>query len=355
MAQRSLGIAAALAALALGLLGATNASAQPRTLRIGNWLPSHHLIPRGIIEPWARAIEKETNGELKFDVMTSSLGSPPQYFDLLLDGAIDVGYGVSGHNPGRFPLTQIMDLPFMSPDPWSGAAAAWLTYERYGARYGEHRGAKVIGLFVHSEPYLWMRGEPVKSVDDLAGKKVRVGGNVTGRIVAMLGGTPVQLPPTEAQQAMARGVADGITFPAESISFFKIDPVIKSATRFPGGLYTDTFWVAFNQGAWDSLTDAQRKAIEKHSGLGIALRAGWAWTNGDRLGLKAVEERGVQIHTLSAEELAKAKERLRPLQQEWLDTAAKRGLPGDEILAYARAMVESYRPDRKVNIPGPAE
>ncbi len=91
MAQRPLGIAAALAALALGLLGATNASAQPRTLRIGNWLPSHHLIPRGIIEPWARAIEKETNGELKFEVMTSSLGSPPQYFDLLLDAAVDVG------------------------------------------------------------------------------------------------------------------------------------------------------------------------------------------------------------------------------------------------------------------------
>ena len=352
MASRFLGLAAALAALGLLTQGAL---AQNKTLRVGNWLPPHHLIPRGIIEPWARAIEKETNGELKFEIMASSLGPPPQYFDLLLDGAIDVGYGVSGHNPGRFTMTQVMDLPFMAPDPWAGAAAAWLTYERYGARYNEHKGAKVIGLFVHSEPYLWMRGEPVKSVAELAGKKVRVGGNVTGRIVSMLGATPVQLPPTEAQQAMARGVADGITFPGESIAFFKIDPVIKGGTRFPGGLYTDTFWVAFNQKSWDGLTDMQKRAIEKHSGLGIALRAGFAWTNGDKLGLKALEDRGVQIHTLSGDDLAAVKERLRPLEQEWLAEAGKRGLPGQEIIEYARAMVEAYRVDRRVNIPGSAQ
>ncbi|MDQ4061314.1 MAG: TRAP transporter substrate-binding protein [Pseudomonadota bacterium] len=353
MASRLLGAVSA-ALTVLGLLSGA-ADAQTRTLRVGNWLPGHHLIPRGIIEPWARAIEKETNGELKFDIMASSLGSPPQYFDLLVDGAIDVGYGVSGHNAGRFPMTQVMDLPFMSPDPWAGSAAAWLTYERYGARYNEHKGAKVVGLFVHSEPYIWMRGEPLKSVAELQGKKIRVGGNVTGRIVTLLGGAPVQIPPTEAQQAMARGVADGITFPGESVAFFGITPVIKGATRLLGGLYTDTFWVAFNQRAWDSLTDAQRKAIEKHSGLGISLRAGWAWTNGDRLGLKALEDRGVPIHTLAPEELAKVKEKLQPLEKEWLAEAEKRGLPGQEILSYARAMVEAYRADRRVNIPGPAQ
>jgi TRAP-type C4-dicarboxylate transport system substrate-binding protein len=354
MASRLVTLATA-ALATIGLLAPSNAEAQTKTLRVGNWLPSHHLIPRGIIEPWARAIEKETNGELKFDIMASALGPPPQYFDLLLDGAIDVGYGVSGHNPGRFTLTQVMDLPFMSADPWSGSAASWLTYEKYGARYGEHKGAKLVGIWVHSEPYLWMRGEPVRTVAELSGKKVRVGGNVTGRIVSMLGGTPVQLPPTEAQQAMARGVADGITFPGESIAFFNITPVIKGGTRFPGGLYTDTFWLAFNQKTWDGLTDAQRKAIEKHSGLGVALRAGWAWTNGDRLGLKALEERGVPIHTFSAEELAAAKEKLKPLEQEWLAEAQKRGLPGQEILDYAKAMVDSYRSDRQVNIPGPAK
>jgi TRAP-type C4-dicarboxylate transport system substrate-binding protein len=140
----------AIAGLALAWAG--QAVAQTTTLRIGNWLPGHHLIPRGIVEPWARAIERESNGSLKLEIMPSAIGRPPEYFDFVVNGVVDIGYGVSGHNPGRFTMTQVMDLPFMSPDPWGGAAAAWSTYERYGARYGEHKGAKVLGLWVHSEP-----------------------------------------------------------------------------------------------------------------------------------------------------------------------------------------------------------
>jgi TRAP-type C4-dicarboxylate transport system substrate-binding protein len=52
-----------IAGLALAWAGQT--AAQTTTLRIGNWLPGHHLIPRGIVEPWARAIERESNGSLK--------------------------------------------------------------------------------------------------------------------------------------------------------------------------------------------------------------------------------------------------------------------------------------------------
>jgi len=349
MTTRRILLAGTAAALALPA-SRSHAQAAARTIRVGNWLPAHHLIPRGIIEPWARAIEAETNGSLRFEIMTSALGPPPQTFDLLLDGAFDVGYGVSGHNPGRFTMTQVMDLPFMSPDPWAGAAASWLTYQRYGARYNEHRGAHVAGLWVHSVPALHWRGEPITRLEDMQGRRVRVGGNVTGRIITAMGGTPVQLPPTEAQQAMARGVADGITFPIESIAFFNITPVIRSTTLIPGGLYTDTFWLAFNERSWQGLTDAQRAAVNKHSGLGVALQSGWAWTMGDRVGQQGLEARSVRFNTLAAEEVAKVKERLAVLETEWLAEAQRKGLPGQEILAYARTMAQRYTAERVVNV-----
>ena len=336
----------------LGVAAVQPAEAQTRTIRVGNWVPMHHLIVRGILEPWARAIEAESGGTLKFDIMSSALGRPPTYFDLVLDGTIDAGWGVSGHNPGRFTMTQVMDLPFNSPDPWAGSAAAWLTYEKYGDGYNEHEGAKVVGLWVHSEPYMNFRDGPISSLDELSGKKIRVGGNVTGRIIEELGGTPVQLPPTEAQQAMSRGVADGITFPLESIEFFKITPVIKGSTKIPGGnLYTDTFWLAFNQDVWDSLSDEQRAAIEKHSGMGVAMLAGWAWTNGDDVGRTAMEANGVEFAAFADEEVDRIREILAPLEQEWVAEADGRGLPGAEILTYAKAMAEQYKREKKVNIP----
>jgi TRAP-type C4-dicarboxylate transport system substrate-binding protein len=336
--------AAALAAMALP------AKAQNVTLRVGTWLPAHHLIMRGIIQPWAEAIERETGGSLKLQIMDAPIGRPPDYFDNVVNGVIDAGYGVSGHNPGRFTLTQLLDLPFMSPDPWSGSAASWLTYQRWGAQYKEHAGVHIAGLFVHSEPWIFLRGEPLKTLEDLKGKKIRVGGNVTGRIVAALGGQPVQLPPTEAQQAMMSGVADGITFPMESIEFFKITPVIKSAMRVPGGLYTDTFWIGINEAKWKALSPAHKAAVDKHSGM-IPMQAGWAWTNGENWGREALEKNKVQFVAFPDAEVAKMKAALKPLEDDWLAEAKKRGLPGDEILAYARFMVEKYRSVKRVNVP----
>lgn len=338
-------------AATLALMAGAAGAQDVKTIRVGNWLPAHHLIVAGILKPWAEAIEAETGGSLDFEIMTSALGPPPAQFDLMLDGAIDVGYGVSGHNPGRFTMTQVMDLPFASPDPWAGSAAAWTTYQKYGAQYGEHEGAHVVGLFTHSTPAIHMRGAPIETLADLEGMKIRVGGNVTGRMMAALGATPVQLPPTEAQTAMSRGVADGITFPLESIDFFGITPVIESTTLIPGGLYTDTFWVAFNQQTWDGLTPEQQAAIEKHSGMAIALLAGWAWTNGDTLGEAGLREKGVTFVTLGDDVVTQMKGRLGVLTDEWLAEAETRGLPGQEILDYAHGMVEHYAAFKVVNTP----
>jgi TRAP-type C4-dicarboxylate transport system substrate-binding protein len=329
----------------------TAAKAEEVVLRVGNWLPMHHLIVSGIIKPWADAIEAETDGTLRFEIMTSPLGPPPAQFDLLLDQAFDVGFGVSGHNPGRFTLTQVMDLPFMSPDPWAGSAASWAAYERWGSEYGEHDGAHVIGLFTHSNPNINMANGRVETIADLEGKTIRVGGNVTGRIMSQLGATPVQLPPTEAQTAMSRGVADGITFPSESIDFFGITPVITSITQIPGGLYTDTFWVAFNEDSWNDLSDEHKAAVEKHSGMAIALLAGWAWTNGDTLGEEKLNEQGVEFITLPEEEVEIARERLAELEQEWLEEANSRGFDGEAIIEYARSMVRYYDAAKVVNVP----
>jgi len=333
------------------LVAGRTARAQTTTLRVGNWVPMHHLIPAGILRPWAQAVEADSEGTLKFEIMPSAIGRPPEYYDFVASGAVDVGWGVLGHNPGRFLLTEVMGLPFMSPDPWGGSAASWLAFSRFGQRYGEHRGVRIVGTWVHSEPYIHMRGEALRTIDDLKGKKIRVGSAITGRIVAALGGTPVQLPPTEAQQAMISGVADGITFPLESIEFFKITPAIKSTNRIPGGLlYTDTFWLGVNERKWAALAPKQREAIERHSGLALALNAAWAWTSGDGVGRAALERAGVRFSALPESDGPRIKAALKALSEEWLAEARKKGLPGEEIMGYALAMAEHYRASKRVNV-----
>jgi TRAP-type C4-dicarboxylate transport system substrate-binding protein len=343
--------AAAAAVAGPAIVTSKTAQAQSVTLRVGTWLPAHHLIVSGIVRPWMQAVEMDSEGTVKFDLMSASIGRPPEYYDFTANGAIDVGFGVLGHNPGRFLMTEIMGLPFQSPDPWAGSAAAWSTFQRYGARFNEHKGVHIAGMWVHSEPYLHMRGEPLKTIDDLKGKKIRVGSAITGRIIQALGGTPVQLPPTEAQQAMMSGVADGITFPMESVEFFKITPAIKSTVKIPGGLlYTDTFWLGVNQKKWDALHPKARAAMEKHGGMALALNSAWAWTSGDNLGRAALEKAGVRFSSLPASDTAKIKTALKSLDDEWIAKAKEKGLPADEIMKYADDMAARYVAVKRVNV-----
>jgi len=49
--------------------------------------------------------------------------------------------------------------------------------------------------------------------------------------------------------------------------------------------------------------------------------------------------------------VTKIRERLAVLETEWLAEAARRNLPGQEILAYTRTMVQRYTAERRVNVP----
>ena len=130
-----LSTAAAAAVAGPAIVTSKSAHAQSTTLRVGSWLPAHHLIVAGIVRPWAQAVEADSDGTLKFDIMTASVGRPPEYYDFTANGAIDVGFGVMGHNPGRFLMTEVMGLPFMSVDPWAGSAASWAAHTRYCLLY----------------------------------------------------------------------------------------------------------------------------------------------------------------------------------------------------------------------------
>ena len=106
-------VTAAAALAGPAIVTSKTARAQAATLRVGNWLPAHHLIVSGIVRPWAQAVEADSEGTVKFDFMSAAIGRPPEYYDFCAFGSIDVGFGGLGHNPDWFLITEIMAKPFM--------------------------------------------------------------------------------------------------------------------------------------------------------------------------------------------------------------------------------------------------
>jgi len=89
--------------------------AQDVTLRLHQFLPPPAPVPALILKPWAKGLEEASDGRIKiehFDAMALG-GRPPELMDQARDGVVDMAMTVVGYTPGRFPRTEVFELPFM--------------------------------------------------------------------------------------------------------------------------------------------------------------------------------------------------------------------------------------------------
>lgn len=314
------------------------ALAQETVLRMSNWLPPSHPIVKDMMIPWAEQVEEATDGRVEVQILDAPLGPPPAHFDLAANGAADITYGVHGYTPGRFTLTEIAELPFLADSAESLSVAFWRLYESELAAADEHKGTKVLGVFTHGPGLLFTKGKPVTPLSSLSGAKVRVAGNITNRLAEAMDMVSIQAPSPQSYEILSGGVADGIFFPVESVPFFKLDSLLDTALRAPGGLYNVSFFFVINKAKFDSLPDADKAAIESVSGEAFARMAGKAWDDADAEGMKVIGST-VDFHDATAEEMAELEEDAQPIFDGVAAAYEAKGYDFEAMLAKLKAEV----------------
>lgn len=295
------------------LFGATfAASAQETVLRMSSWLPKSHPIVKDMMVPWAEQVKDATNGRVEVQILDAPLGPPPAHFDLAANGVVDLTFGVHGYTPGRFTLTEIAELPFLADSSESLSVAFWRVYESKLAQADEHRGTKVLGVFTHGPGMLFTKGRAVSPIAELKGAKIRVAGSVTNKLAEGLGMVSIQAPAPQSYEILSGGVADGIFFPAESVPFFKLETLLDTALRAPGGLYNVSFFFVMNKAKFDGLSDEDKAAIDKVSGEAFARLAGKAWDAADAKGMEVIKDT-VKFHDATEEEVTAIREAGQPI------------------------------------------
>ena len=214
----------------------TNSYAENITLRMANWLPPTHPWVANIMIPWIEKVKIATEGRITINLLKAPLGPPPAHFDFAAKGIADITYGVHNYTSGRFITTQITELPFLSNSSEILSVAWQRIYARELLELNEHRDTHLLGVYTHGPGQLWL-SQKYDSINNVKGLKIRIGGGIAQSSAIALGLVPLQAPVTKAYELLSGGVADGITLPAESIHFFKLDRIIKQGFEFDGGLY----------------------------------------------------------------------------------------------------------------------
>ena len=115
------------------LLGVSAASAEDKTfeLKLSHWVPPSHPLQKAM-EEWGASIEKDSGGTIKYKVYPAQqLGKAFDHYDMARDGIADVTYVSPGYQPGRFPIFDAGNLPFMLANAKAGSAALDVWYRKY--------------------------------------------------------------------------------------------------------------------------------------------------------------------------------------------------------------------------------
>jgi TRAP-type C4-dicarboxylate transport system substrate-binding protein len=315
-------------ALALGLAavlgaGAAHAEDTPIHLRISHWVPPTHPL-QPALEEWAARVKKESNGTITSTVYPSQqLGKAFDHYDMARDGVADLTYVSPGYQPGRFPIIAGAALPFLFSNATGGTAALDEWYRKYAAK--EMGDVHFCMAFVHDPGGLFTRDKKVLMPTDLKGMKIRPATGTIANLVTELGGTNVQASAPEAREVLARGVADGITFPWGSIVLFGIDKVTKYAMEVP--LYTTPFVMVMNKNTYNRMSPAQKKVIDDNCNTEAAVRLASPWAKFEHDGIaKISKEPDHVVYKLDPEQLAAWKKAAAPLTERWEQEAKKAGL-----------------------------
>jgi TRAP-type transport system periplasmic protein len=280
---------------------------------------------------WAKEVEKRTGGAVKITIFPGATLTPAdQTYDGVVKGIADIGLSVLSYSKGRFPLTEVLDLPLGYASGLQATRLANAYYQRFQPR--ELGDVKVMYLMAHGPGILHTK-KPVGKLEDLKGMKIRCTGS-SAKVVAALGATPVAMPQNEAYDALQKGVVDGLVSPIESLKGWKYAEVVKYTTRNVGSSYSVGFFVAMNRQKWDALPKEAQAAIEAVNREWVE-RAGKAWDDFDKAGTEFALSKGVKIIELTKAEDARWAELVKPVLNDYAAAAKAKGVPGDEALKFS--------------------
>lgn len=314
----------AFAAAAALFAGAAQAETK---LTVANWLPPTHPLVSEVIVPMTEQIAEATGGEVVPEILPAPLGPPPAHYDFAVNGVADITFGVLGYSPGRFKTTNIAEIPFIGDSAEAVSVAYWRVWDEMLKDSGEFDDVKVLAVFTHGPGEIFLKDGDGSAVDMLSGTKLRVGGGIVHEVATTLGAVPVEGPSSKAYELLSQGVADGILFPYESVSFFNLIPQLTVGVSVPGGLYNTAFFIVMNKAKFESLPVDQQEAIDSVTGEALARMAGQMWDSADAAGLDAMEGK-IDVTPATEEQLTAWKDMLAPVIEAKIAEVSERGVDG---------------------------
>ncbi len=333
---------AALAVLGAGSLFALpgGTQAQQLTLRLHNFNSPKAIANRLFMRPWAKEIEKKSAGRVKVQVFPAMQlgGKPSDLYGQARDGVVDIVWTLPGYSPGRFPLTEVFELPFVA----GNAVATSQALNEFHGKWlrDEYKDTQPLVFHATARGHIHTAKKPIRKLEDLKGMKMRAPSRASAAMLSALGTVPVGMPIPKVYEALSRGVVEGTWIPWTIMRPFRLHEVTKYHTEV--SLSCAIFLMTMNKKRYDGLPSDIRKIIDDSTGMPLAKRLGRLWQDDEKPGRALAVKRGDPILGLDDAERARWKKITQKVVDAWVEKVTAKGLDGKAMVADARRLVAKY-------------
>jgi len=332
-------LAIVLVALPLLSACATPTSTETIELTYSNFFPPTHLHSI-LAEQFCEEVNKRSNGRVEISYYSGGTLTPaPQVYGGVVEGISDMGMSVLAYSMGRFPATELVDMPHAYPNGWVATMVANDFYKEFKPK--EFDDVHVLYFHAHGPGVLFTTEKPVRKLEDLKGLTIRSTG-IGAKIIEALGAEGYGGSQGEAYELMSKGTVDGSLTPREVLKGWNQAEVVKYVTSCCDVGYTANMFVVMNKDTWDSLpsdvqkvfTEVSEEWLEKHARV---------WTYYDKVAIDYfLTFEGRELIELSPQEMARWIEATQPLIEGYLSEKTAIGLPATDYEAYLIEQTEYW-------------
>ncbi len=281
-----------------------------------------------------------TNGKIVTkNYFSNTLHGARDGFKALQSDISDLAHAYSIWHTGSFKLMQVFALPFLFPDAPVGVIVANELYPKYLKKEYERMGVYCGGIGM-TATYNFLSKKPIRKLEDLKGMKVRTPGGTMSEAIKALGGVPVMLPFSEYYTGFQRGVIDVVCAHDAAFTVTKVDELGKYRTVLQ--FFSANMEYAYSKDFFDRQPKDLKTFLVHWQQLQRQINAQVYF---EGLGAKSrvmMEKRGIETIILPPAEMKRWKDRVRPIEDQWVDKMEKEGVPAKALLDDLRKLTEKY-------------
>lgn len=322
------------AALSLGLAAS---GAQAETLSYATWQPEASQDLHAISLHWFQdQLKERSNGEHDLRIFWGgTLAGISEIGDAVENGLADMGDLVVPYFPDQLPVNNAIGFFWPQPHSPKELATMMRTFHDTIPQFGDELdrfNMKLIGLRPLGYYGILCR-QPIRSVEDFEGKRIRAYGIALPAAIQAIGGVPVSMSTVETYEALERGVLDCTPIEPVIAHGQKYDEVAKYYVDAPMGASWGQFivintdkWAGLPEDLQALLTEIGNDYVEyftaEQERLTAEVMAKWS-ENPD---FEVIEiDRDAFLAKTENSDLVKA------ARQQWIDRAAALGVPAEDI------------------------